>query len=70
MYGASGVLTHSVCNALNELSYQLLSRGYKSLLLAKVLKVDVKGALQLPLTLPEYSLLGLQSFVALHQFIQ
>ena len=70
IYGTSIVLTHSVCNALNELRYQLLSRGYKGLLLAKLLQVDVKRALQLPLTLPQYTLLGLQSFVALHEFIQ
>ena len=70
IYGTSIVLTHSVCNALNELCYQLLSRGYKGLLLAKLLQVDIKRALQLPLTLPQYTLLGLQSFVALHEFIQ
>ena len=42
----------------------------RALLLAKLLQVAFKGALQLPLTLPQFSLLGLQSIVALQELVQ
>ncbi|TNN76858.1 hypothetical protein EYF80_012911 [Liparis tanakae] len=48
-------LTHSLCDALNELGYQFLSGGNEGLLLAQTL--------QLPL-------LGLQSTVTVQQLVQ
>ena len=64
------LLTHPLCDALDELSYQLLSRCDEGLLLAQPLQVGAQGALQLLLPQPQGPLLGLKGAVALQQLLQ
>ncbi len=63
-------LTHSLCNALNELGYQFLSRGDEGFFLAQTLQVVPQRTLHLPLALIQLPLLGLQSTVTLKQLVQ
>ena len=39
MQGHTQILTHSLCDALDELSHQLLSRGNEGFLLVQTLQV-------------------------------
>lgn len=63
-------LTHFLRNALNELSYQLLSRGDESLLLTQTLQVVLQRALHMLLAFVQFTLLGLQGAVSLQQLVQ
>lgn len=64
------VLTHFLCDALYELSHQLLSRGDEGFFLAETQQVVPQRTLHLLLAFVQLPLLSLQSVVTIQQSVQ